>query len=109
MPIGLLIQLDDRNREIEQLKSQLKNLELEKSFKGRSQLKPALLIINRNLTVTGEKPSDDSSPLSEDFSLEFQSLPPLEVVPAIPEIDLSCFKQFRMPKLNHKLLNEDDD
>lgn len=41
--VGLLIQLDDRNREIEQLKSQLKNLELEKSFKGRPQLKPALL------------------------------------------------------------------
>lgn len=39
--LGLLIQLDDRNREIEQLKSQLKNLELEKSFKGRPQLKPA--------------------------------------------------------------------
>ncbi|XP_066246551.1 nuclear receptor-binding factor 2-like isoform X2 [Euwallacea similis] len=91
---GLLIQLDDRNKEIEQLKVQIHNLELGKSHKDDSSGATSPMVMSC--------PTD----FDEEEVTELPSLPHLDPM-AVPEIDLSVFKQFRMPKVNQKVTKKD--
>ncbi|KAL1513216.1 hypothetical protein ABEB36_002652 [Hypothenemus hampei] len=81
---GLLIQLDDRNKEIEQLRNQVKELETQKSHKREDT--------SENLRNTfGEKLMPVSSSLVSEDILEMNNLPSLD---PMPDIDISKFKQF---------------
>ncbi|XP_066149786.1 nuclear receptor-binding factor 2-like isoform X2 [Euwallacea fornicatus] len=91
---GLLIQLDDRNKEIEQLKVQIHNLELEKSHKDDSSGATSPMVMSC--------PTD----FDEEEVPELPTLPHLDPI-AVPEIDLSVFKQFRMPNVNQKVVKTD--
>ncbi|CAH1183307.1 unnamed protein product [Ceutorhynchus assimilis] len=98
----LLIQLDDRNKEIGQLRAYIKDLELEKCDKEE--------ISNNNLKTTTESSETSSSATEFDLdNTELNSLPQLEVNPiSVPGIDISAFKQFRLPEVNRKLLGKSE-
>lgn len=100
---GLLIQLDDRNKEIEQLRAHIKELELEKSSKESD---------NKNLLKVAEDPSEATSPyifspiteLSPEITdLSLPSLEPLQ----LPEFDISKLKQFNVPEVSSRLLRKE--
>ncbi|XP_030755676.1 nuclear receptor-binding factor 2-like [Sitophilus oryzae] len=101
---GLLIQLDDRNKEIESLKSRIYQLEFEKSTKEE--------ITTNNLRVTTDSSGGTSpfvfSPMTElspDIP-ELSSLPILDLKP-MPEFDISQLRQFSVPEVSSKLLRRD--
>ncbi|XP_050304020.1 uncharacterized protein LOC126741578 isoform X2 [Anthonomus grandis grandis] len=101
---GLLTQLDDRNKEIEQLKEQIKDLELERSYK--EAFKPPL----KSKDSSSSASPSMTFPVTTDHlhdEIEIKSLPPLEDL-TLPEIDIAAFKEFHVPEFEFKFFKKDD-
>lgn len=95
---GLLIQLDDRNKEIETLKTHIKQLELEKSSQNE----------NGNNSL---KPSSDSSGGTSPNSSSLAELGPdmsgQSDLDQVPEFDMSQLREFSVPEVSTKLLRRE--
>jgi len=100
---GLLIQLDDRNREIEQLRAHIRDLELEKSSKEDDN-KGSKAITDSSET-TSPYVFSPITELSPDMA-DLKSLPSLEPL-KLPDFDISMLKQFSVPEVSTRLLRKD--
>ncbi|KAF7285355.1 hypothetical protein GWI33_010756 [Rhynchophorus ferrugineus] len=98
---GLLIQLDDRNKEIESLRAHIKHLELVRSSKSENENSS---LISSTESSGGASPK--SNPPAELDIPSLSGLPQLELL-QVPLYDMSNLRQFSVSEVSTKLLRRE--